>query len=166
MLRAINEDDVRVEMYTAWSLMDNFEWDKGYTERFGLHYVDFNDPDRPRIRKDSSYCIQQIATENAVSANTKDEFFSCGTKYMADKNKPKNQTREIVVERKEHVHYEGGACGIIGITVICGASAVLILFIGKNNKFLLYDNNYYKALPNFNPSCFIYDDICVSTHVA
>jgi beta-glucosidase len=51
---AMNEaacNGVDVRGYFVWSLLDNFEWEQGYTNRFGLTYIDY--PTQRRIPKAS-----------------------------------------------------------------------------------------------------------------
>ncbi|XP_019410207.1 PREDICTED: lactase-phlorizin hydrolase [Crocodylus porosus] len=59
-LKAVVLDGVDLRGYTAWSLMDNFEWATGFAERFGLHYTNYTDPALPRIPKESAKYYSSI----------------------------------------------------------------------------------------------------------
>lgn len=61
---AINVDGIKVRGYTAWSLLDNFEWSRGYSEYFGLHAVDMTDPERPRTPKASASFYRELILRN------------------------------------------------------------------------------------------------------
>ena len=63
-LQRATADGVPVRGYFAWSLMDNFEWTDGYSNRFGLHYVDYvTQQRRPKL---SAEFYKQVVTNNAV----------------------------------------------------------------------------------------------------
>lgn len=48
--------------YFQWSLMDNFEWARGYNDRFGLIYVDY--ATQERIPKDSFEWYRNTIMQN------------------------------------------------------------------------------------------------------
>jgi beta-glucosidase len=63
-LNRATSEGVPVRGYFLWSLMDNFEWADGYTNRFGLHYVDYRT--QTRTPKLSAGFYQEVIAHNAV----------------------------------------------------------------------------------------------------
>ncbi|NXL89715.1 LPH hydrolase, partial [Alectura lathami] len=73
-LKAYKLDGVDLRGYNVWSLMDSFEWLNGYDPRFGLHQVDFGDPNRPRTPRRSAVYYAEIIRNNGIPLPKEDEF--------------------------------------------------------------------------------------------
>jgi beta-glucosidase len=63
-LQRATSERVPVKGYFLWSLMDNFEWADGYTNRFGLHYVDY--ATQTRTPKLSAGYYREVIARNSV----------------------------------------------------------------------------------------------------
>jgi beta-glucosidase len=51
-------DGVNLHGYFIWSLVDNFEWNSGFSKRFGLVYVEH--ATQQRTIKDSGYWVREM----------------------------------------------------------------------------------------------------------
>ena len=64
-LRRAMRDGAQVQGYLAWSLLDNFEWQDGYKQRFGLIYVDYQS--QRRVPKDSYHWYREVIASRGAS---------------------------------------------------------------------------------------------------
>lgn len=73
-LKIIDEvkDELNIKGYYLWSLMDNYEWAFGYTKRFGIVYVDYDN--LKRTPKQSYYWYQEyIKKQKLIMKNKGDK---------------------------------------------------------------------------------------------
>jgi beta-glucosidase len=63
-LQRATAEGIPVKGYFLWSLMDNFEWADGYTNRFGLHYVDYEK--QTRTPKLSAGYYREVIARNCA----------------------------------------------------------------------------------------------------
>jgi beta-glucosidase len=64
--RAAIDAGVDLRGYFVWSLLDNFEWDSGYSIRFGLVFVDY--ATQRRIPKASALWYREVIRANGIPA--------------------------------------------------------------------------------------------------
>ncbi|XP_077211070.1 beta glucosidase 41 isoform X1 [Tasmannia lanceolata] len=62
---AIREDGCDVRGYFVWSLLDNWEWNYGYTVRFGLYFVDYKN-NLTRIPKASVQWFRGVLEQSTI----------------------------------------------------------------------------------------------------
>nr|XP_032515080.1 myrosinase 1-like [Danaus plexippus plexippus] len=67
---AIEEDKANVVAYTAWTMIDNFEWSDGYRSKFGLYEVDFSDPARARRPRASAHYYKEIVKAKSLDVDS------------------------------------------------------------------------------------------------
>jgi beta-glucosidase len=58
---------VPLDGYFVWSLMDNFEWERGYGQRFGVVWVDYET--QRRIPKDSALWYRRVIESNSAETD-------------------------------------------------------------------------------------------------
>ena len=63
-VRACMDEGIDVHSYICWSLLDNFEWTRGYGERFGLVHVDYET--FKRTPKPSAHHLGAIARSGKI----------------------------------------------------------------------------------------------------
>ncbi len=61
-LKRAADEGIDIGGYFLWSLLDNFEWADGYSQRFGLVYTDYSNQNR--IPKESYYYYGDIVKNN------------------------------------------------------------------------------------------------------
>jgi beta-glucosidase len=60
---------VDVRGFYYWSLLDNFEWQFGYSKKFGLLDVDFSDDRLPRKMKPLAEIYRKVCQENSIASH-------------------------------------------------------------------------------------------------
>ena len=60
VLKGICDDGLPIKGTFAWSLVDNFEWNSGFSTRFGVQYVDYNSSTLERTFKRSALEMSQF----------------------------------------------------------------------------------------------------------
>lgn len=69
--RAVNFN-WQIKGYFHWSLVDNFEWERGWTQRFGLWGLDVNT--QARIRRTSVDVYAKICQENGIASEMVQQY--------------------------------------------------------------------------------------------
>ncbi|KAF2543735.1 hypothetical protein F2Q68_00032012 [Brassica cretica] len=82
--KVIKETGVKVKGYCAWSLGDNYEFGQGFTVRFGLTYIDWNNVTDRDLKESGKWYKKFIATKNLAKPNFLRSSLTFEKKKFAD----------------------------------------------------------------------------------
>lgn len=111
---AVVVDHVKVFGYTAWSLVDGFEWNSGYSIRRGLFYIDFNNPECTRVPKSTAQYYRQIIKDNGFLTNETERYieghFPCDFQfgvadYILQVRKMRGEKKESIFQCISHINH-------------------------------------------------------------
>lgn len=60
------DDGCNITGYSVWSLIDNFEWLSGYTEKFGIFAVNMTSHRKERTAKKSALFLKQLISDKTL----------------------------------------------------------------------------------------------------
>lgn len=60
------DEGCNISGYTTWSIIDNFEWLKGYTEKFGIVAVNMQSAKRERTPKNSAHFLKKLISDKTI----------------------------------------------------------------------------------------------------
>jgi len=69
ILKVVVNEECNLTGYTVWSVIDNFEWTRGYSERFGLFAVNFTSPRKERTPKLSTKFMREVIETRTIPSN-------------------------------------------------------------------------------------------------
>ncbi|CAI0378601.1 unnamed protein product [Linum tenue] len=70
VLQSMTGYNVNVSGFFAWSFADNYEWNDGYSVRFGFYYIDYTDGHLTRYPKSSACWYTNFLNRNAPTGQT------------------------------------------------------------------------------------------------
>ena len=71
MWKMINKN-VPIKAYFHWSLTDNFEWERGWSQKFGLW--EFDPLTQIRVKRKSADLYAEICRSNAITSEAVEKF--------------------------------------------------------------------------------------------
>ncbi|XP_012865487.1 PREDICTED: lactase-like protein [Dipodomys ordii] len=123
MLKAI-KDGVNIKGYISWSLLDEFEWERGYADRYGFYYVEFNIRNKPRYPKASVQYYKKIIMANGFPNPREVESWRLEALETCSINNQRLATEPL----RRHLHLLSEIV-VPTVCVLCVLTAALLLML-------------------------------------